>query len=236
MKIVPTPARRVLSADPTKARLLDAAGREFAEKGFDCATVRSICSAAGVNLSAIRYHFGDKEQLYFEAVVEAYRCGAAPEGWGDPNEGSTADRLRRFVRGFLDQVAAKHRAGTWQHHLMLREMERPTGATDALVRQFIRPKFDRLVAIMRQACPEADDRRLHALAFSVIGQCLHYKSADPIAVRLIGRDGWLAMDLDFLAGHIAGFTLAALGLTPPLDAAGRPFEESDQTAVSLERG
>ena len=61
--------------DPTKARLLDAAGQEFAEKGFEGATVRAICDRARVNLAAVNYHFGDKEMLYEQAVLEAHRCG-----------------------------------------------------------------------------------------------------------------------------------------------------------------
>ena len=61
--------------DATKSKLLEAAGEEFAEKGFEGAKVRSICSRAGVNNAAVNYHFGDKEQLYVQAVLEAHRCG-----------------------------------------------------------------------------------------------------------------------------------------------------------------
>ena len=46
---------------------------------------------------------------------------------------------------------------------MLRELSRPTHALESLVREVIRPKFDRLKGLMRRICPEADDRRLNAL-------------------------------------------------------------------------
>ena len=61
--------------DPTKVRLLEAAGEEFAGKGFDAARVRTICERAGANVAAVNYHFGDKEQLYVETVLDAHRCG-----------------------------------------------------------------------------------------------------------------------------------------------------------------
>ena len=61
--------------DPTKVRLIEAAGEEFAGKGFDSARVRKICDRAGANVAAINYHFGDKEQLYVETVLHAHRCG-----------------------------------------------------------------------------------------------------------------------------------------------------------------
>ena len=67
-----------MAQDPTKARLLEAAGEEFAEKGFELARVRAICERAGANLAAVNYHFGDKEQLYVEALLEAHRCGLEP--------------------------------------------------------------------------------------------------------------------------------------------------------------
>ena len=59
--------------DATKDRLIEAAGREFAEKGFEAARIRTICDRAGANLAAVNYHFGDKEQLYRVVLLEAYR-------------------------------------------------------------------------------------------------------------------------------------------------------------------
>ena len=61
--------------DPTKVRLLEAAGEEFAAKGYDAARIRTICERAEANLAAVNYHFGDKEQLYVQAVLDAHRCG-----------------------------------------------------------------------------------------------------------------------------------------------------------------
>ena len=75
---------------------------------------------------------------------------------------------------------------------------------------------------MREICPEADDRRLNALVFSVIGQCLHYKMARRVTERLIGDEGYRALDLDYLTDHITAFCLAALGMGPALNQAGEP--------------
>ena len=62
----------------SETQLLDAAGKVFAEKGYDRSTVREICSLAGVNVSAVNYYFGDKERLYIEAVKNARH---ALESW-----------------------------------------------------------------------------------------------------------------------------------------------------------
>ena len=81
-----------MAQDLTKARLLESAGEEFAQKGFELARVRSICDRAGANLAAINYHFGDKEQLYVEVLREAHRCGLDPLNERIDDTGSPAER------------------------------------------------------------------------------------------------------------------------------------------------
>jgi AcrR family transcriptional regulator len=55
------------SAD-TKTRILDAAEQLFMEHGFEATTLRQLTAAASVNLAAVNYHFGSKEEL-FQAVL-----------------------------------------------------------------------------------------------------------------------------------------------------------------------
>ena len=52
----------------TKARILDAAEALFMEHGFEATSLRAITAAAAVNLAAVNYHFGSKEEL-FQAVL-----------------------------------------------------------------------------------------------------------------------------------------------------------------------
>jgi len=52
----------------TKERILDAAEALFMEHGFEATGLRQITTAADVNLAAVNYHFGSKEDL-FEAVL-----------------------------------------------------------------------------------------------------------------------------------------------------------------------
>jgi AcrR family transcriptional regulator len=206
--------------DPTKARLLEAAGEEFADKGFERATVRTICARAGANIAAVNYYFGDKEQLYLHAIMEAHRCGVEMPPDDAFFDGTASQQLRRYIRHFLSNILAIDQTSGWQPNLILREMLRPTQASERLVQEIIRPKFERLLRILQRLCPDAEARRLYVIAFSIIGQCLHYKVGRSIIERLIGPEEFDTLGLDYLADHIATFSLAALGLVPPLDAAG----------------
>ena len=52
----------------TKTQILNVAERLMAERGFAATTLRNVVSEADVNLAAVHYHFGSKEEL-FRAVV-----------------------------------------------------------------------------------------------------------------------------------------------------------------------
>src|ERR1700758_3871423 len=105
----------MVTQDPTKVRLLEAAGEEFAEKGFELARVRTICERAGANLAAVNYHFGDKEQLYIEVLREAHRCGLDPDEAGFDPGMAPAELLRAFIHRFLGRVLPVNHPEDWQH-------------------------------------------------------------------------------------------------------------------------
>ena len=50
----------------TRLRILDAAELLFTQHGFEGTTLRQITGAAEVNLAAVNYHFGSKEELIRE--------------------------------------------------------------------------------------------------------------------------------------------------------------------------
>src|SRR5512140_1224057 len=50
----------------TRQRILDAAECLFTQYGFGATTLRQITGAAEVNLAAVNYHFGSKEELIRE--------------------------------------------------------------------------------------------------------------------------------------------------------------------------
>jgi len=52
------------SSSNTQKQILDAAERLFATQGFAGTTLRNLVKEAGVNLAAVNYHFGSKEELH----------------------------------------------------------------------------------------------------------------------------------------------------------------------------
>jgi AcrR family transcriptional regulator len=62
------PISDVVRPQVTKEKILDAAEAMFMEHGFEATSLRTITATAGVNLAAVNYHFGSKEEL-FQAVL-----------------------------------------------------------------------------------------------------------------------------------------------------------------------
>lgn len=61
------------SSEQTRNALIRAAGELAAEVGFDNVSTRAIASRAGENTGSIHYHFGGKENLFKEVLMEATR-------------------------------------------------------------------------------------------------------------------------------------------------------------------
>ena len=61
---------RHVKAASTKQAIREAATTLFAQKGFAATSTREICQRAGITKPALYYHFGNKEQLYVELVLD----------------------------------------------------------------------------------------------------------------------------------------------------------------------
>jgi len=58
-----------MASDQTRTVILAAAERLYADRGFADVTLRDIVAAADVNLAAVNYHFGSKDELIAELFV-----------------------------------------------------------------------------------------------------------------------------------------------------------------------
>ena len=194
----------------TRDRLLKAAERLFADRGFKRVTVRDICRAARANVAAVNYHFGDKLGLYREVLqsaIDAMRAtndAARQAGEGQPPEA----QLRRYIAVFVRRVLGPG-SGT-VHKLIHREMNDPTPALDALVEQGVRPRIDYLAGLIAEIieCAPTDQRVLRCVA-SVQAQTIAYLP-NPIAARLGLANKPTPANLGDIADHIAEFSLAGV--------------------------
>lgn len=97
-------------------RLLRAAEKLFAEKGFAATTVHEITDAAGVNRALLYYYFEDKHSLYSAVIDKGIAQFIQLLNATLAGEGSYSERLAAFVHGYLEL--------TWNQPDMCRVMDR----------------------------------------------------------------------------------------------------------------
>lgn len=93
-----------ISAPEARERILSAAKKLFAEKGFAATAVHEITDLAEVNRALLYYYFEDKHSLYAAVMEEGHAefMGMLDRALSGP--GSYKDRLGAFVRGHLDLI------------------------------------------------------------------------------------------------------------------------------------
>jgi AcrR family transcriptional regulator len=158
---------RKRDAAATRLALLDAAGRLFAERGFDRTTVRDIAKLAGVNQSLLFRYFGSKEAL-FEEVVAA---GGREQLASTPPEQLLGTALRSML--------TRDDAGGRDHSL--EAFLRSTGSSSAAIRHQVGHEYTRALATLT----DAEDAELRAdlvLAWLLgIGLVRDVTGKDPLA-------------------------------------------------------
>jgi len=194
----------------TRERLLEAAGRLFADRGFKKVTVRDICREARANVAAVNYHFGDKLGLYREVMqvgIDAIRAttdAGRKAGERQPPE----EQLRRYVVIWITRLLTPGHETI--HRLMQRELQDPTPALDDLVDAVVRPRLDYLSGVVARMldCDPRDQIVLRCVA-ATQAQAVAYMP-NPIAARLGFTRPQTPAQIDEVARHIAEFAVGGV--------------------------
>jgi TetR/AcrR family transcriptional regulator, regulator of cefoperazone and chloramphenicol sensitivity len=196
----------------TRERLLDAATRLFAERGFRPVTVRDICQAARANVAAVNYHFGDKRRLYLaviEAALEVVRK-FADAATSLPPEAPPEARLRHYVRAHLVRGpdTTRARRGAVFRELFRHELSEPTGAAPELVERALGPRWRYLGGIVKELLgPAATPALVADCVLSIQAQCWMPVAA-PVALTPVKLRS--PTDFERIADHVVRFSLAGI--------------------------
>lgn len=170
----PRRAPRVQVAD-ARERVLNAGLRLFAAKGFAKTSTREIALAAGANVAAISYYFGDKAGLYravFAEPATTVNGEAAPHAKDAPEATNLHASLEAFFSGFL-QPLKQGELAQQRARLQLREMLQPSGLWSEQPDHRVRPAHKALLTLLCRELKVAEpDDEIHRLAFALIGMAL----------------------------------------------------------------
>lgn len=201
-----------LKNDPNNARsrLVMAALRVFAEKGYEGASTREICEAADVNISSIRYYFGDKAGLYRAAFTEPMcdaPCHINVEAFVNL---SLQEALKLFFKEFLDPLKRGEEFRLVMK-LHFREMIEPTGAWQNEIDAEIKPQHEAMVSLLKEHLGlKHIDVDAHRLAFAIIGMAVHYYVGHEVVSTICPQLLNTPKAIDTLADRLAGYSVAMI--------------------------
>jgi AcrR family transcriptional regulator len=193
-----------------RARLLDAASKLFADKGFKATTVADICRKAGANISAVNYHFGSKENLYRQAWRHAHasETRSFPPDGGVPPDAPPEDRLRGRIRGLLQRVLAQEGL---EFRIMAHEVSRPTGLLKEVIRDTLDPmRQATLQAISDLLGGQGSEELLRLCEASVIGPCMDIGHRQRMSRREGSGPPFGPERLEPMVEHFTAFALAGI--------------------------
>ncbi len=196
---------------PTQQRVLQAACRVFAEKGYRDATIAEICEQAQANIAAVNYHFRDKERLYDAVWNHAYELAkqAYPIDGYLPEKPTLEDYIYSYARAMLHRIFSETEAGTFAR-LLYREIASPTFALDHISKEVLAPMSLFLSEVLQSKNPSMSEEQLRLCMFSIIGMCAFYNYSRPMRERIMGCKAMSDEEIEKTARHIAVFSIGGV--------------------------
>ncbi len=202
-------------SESTKQRILKAATELFAEQGYHATTHQMMSDKAKVNIAAINYHFGSKENLYLK--VWEFLADIGLQDYKDfiRADDSPEEQLRSFIkwrvkavtdtglRGCLSQI------GRW-------EMNKPSSVHEQIEVLYMKEKRAWFYALIREIVGhDLDAKTIAMLSFCVYSPLLHLIEVKGImqtsfegSIKEQFAGFW--DDIDALAANIYTFAIAGL--------------------------
>ena len=196
--------------ETTQQKLIKAAIKVFAEKGFRDATVRQICKQAGTaNINAVNYYFGSKEQLYkkiLELIFAEYDK-QAPEDFPDK---TPEKQLEIYISTFCKILYQKDESESDTTAILIEEFTKPSPFLGEIVDAFNRPRVKRHLKMFKDLLGHgATDDMARDCLVSVSGQLLYYSFARPVFTRLF-PDYFTENSHEQWAAHVFKFTMGGI--------------------------
>jgi AcrR family transcriptional regulator len=164
----------------TKTRILDTAERLFGEYGYSGTSLRHIISEAGVNLAAIHYHFGSKQDLLDEVILrkagplnerrlqllEQFEAESAPE----------SAPIDKILEAFIAPAILIDKSPEF---LKLMGRVHEEGLMPAIAQRHFQPLISRFLSALCRGLPGMSRKELLWKAHFAIGAMAHTLTARP---------------------------------------------------------
>jgi AcrR family transcriptional regulator len=191
---------RTKADDPeARARIIAAAQKLFAARGYDGTPVRDIARGAGVNGAMIHYYFGSKEGLYRAILASAAAEVRAQMATMVDGAETTRERLTSFVRAYATYI--------FGHPDLARVLHREFLSGGKHLKEIARQHYFTNYKLMREGIASGvragELRRIDIdlAPISLIGMVMIFQLAHPLISVVLGKDEYDEEFIDRLTAH-----------------------------------
>lgn len=186
----------------SKQKILNAAVKLFARKGFDAVSIREICKEAEINLCMISYYFGGKQELYNAIIEDLVQQQIEYANTFMDLDKNPKTLLKQEQIDFLLKIFDKiidflySQISSDLMILLLKEQQKPNSMIDSPVYNYIRE----LIACIFDK--DKNDKEMIFKTVFIFSQINSPKIMPAFTLRLLGQDNFSQDDIKIIKENI----------------------------------
>ena len=174
--------------EESRAAILEAAAREFAQHGIAGARTDAIAREARVNKALLYYYFKDKETLYGAVLDNAFSGLKATVFKVLDGDLPPKDKMLAYVGAYFDFIASNQLYPRLMQREMMRAREGESEHFEKMVKAYIQPIFLRVTQVLQDGIARGDFRPVKPEHFvpSIVAMIVFYFSSAPMMQKIVG--------------------------------------------------
>jgi TetR/AcrR family transcriptional regulator len=174
--------------EESRAAILKAAAKEFAQHGIAGARTDAIAREARVNKALLYYYFKDKETLY-GAVLDNVFLGLRTAVFRvlDTDQ-PPREKMMAYAGAYFDFIASNQLYPRLMQREMMRAREGQSQHIDKVIKNYIQPIFVRVSEVIRKGTEDGEFRAVNPVHFvpSIVAMIVFFFSSAPMMQRIVG--------------------------------------------------
>ena len=208
--------------EESRAAILQAAARAFAELGIAGARTDAIAREAHVNKALLYYYFTDKETLYGAVLDSAFSGMKSRVFEVLDSDLPPREKLMAYVGAYFDFLASNQTYPKLMQREMMRAREGRSEHIDRLVKTYFQPVYKRVGDLLHKGIAGGEFRKVDPVHFvpSMVAMIVFYFSSAPVMQRIVRFNPLTPQRIAERRAAVLDFISAALFQPPGSASAG----------------
>lgn len=173
--------------EESRAAILHAAAKEFADLGIAGARTDAIARTAMVNKALLYYYFEDKGTLYGAVLDDAFLGMKARVFRALESDLPSREKILAYAGAYFDFIASNPVYPKLMQREMMRAREGHSEHIDRLVKTYFQPIYQRVAELLRKGIADGEFRPVDPAHFvpSMVAMIVFYFSSAPVMQRIV---------------------------------------------------